>query len=185
MYTKARLVDDVRVPPERLDEKREVVIKELLQEKLEGRIDRDIGAIVAIIDIISVEEGRILPGDGGVYYETTFDALVFRPVMQEIIEGDVVEIVNFGAFISMGPMDGLLHISQITDDYISYDEKNLRFVGKEKGKSLSEGDRVRARIVTISINERDPRESKIGLTMRQPALGRLEWIEEEKRRSSE
>jgi DNA-directed RNA polymerase subunit E' len=181
MYLKMRLVDDVRVPPECLGEATYPIIKGLLQKKLEGRIDKALGVIVAIIDVVDVGEGRILFGDGGVYYETTFDALVFRPEMQEIIEGNVVEIVNFGAFVSMGPMDGLLHISQITDDYVSYDEKNARLVGKEKGKSLGEGDSVRARIVTISINENAPRESKIGLTMRQPALGKLEWLEEERK----
>ena len=38
---------------------------------------------------------------------------------------------------------------------------------------------MRARIVALSINERNPRESKIGLTMRQPGLGKIEWLEED------
>lgn len=180
MYLKTRLVDTVRVPPERLGDPMKDVIEEILQDKLEGRIDKKLGAIVAIIDVVDVEDGRILAGDGAVYYDATFDAIVFRPLMQEIIDGDIVEVVEFGAFISMGAMDALLHVSQITDDYISYDEKNSRLVGKEKGQSLSVGDSVRARIVAISLNERDPRESKIGLTMRQPTLGKLDWIKEER-----
>jgi DNA-directed RNA polymerase subunit E' len=65
---------------------------------------------------------------------------------------------------------------------MSYDEKNSRLVSKESNKSLGEGDSVRARIVAVSLNEHDARESKIGLTMRQVALGKLEWIEEEQRR---
>jgi DNA-directed RNA polymerase subunit E' len=75
-------------------------------------------------------------------------------------------------------MDGLVHVSQITDEYISFDSKNARLVTKESNRSLSEGDHVRARVVALSINEREPRDSKIGLTMRQPALGRIEWIKE-------
>ena len=97
--------------------------------------------------------------------------------MQEIIEGEVVEIVKFGAFLSIGPFDGLLHVSQITNEYISYDEKNARLVSKESNKSLGEGDKVRARIIAVSLNEKEPRESKIGLTMRQTGLGRLEWLQ--------
>ena len=42
------------------------------------------------------------------------------------------------------------------------------------------GDKVRARIVTISLNEMNPRESKIGLTMRQPGMGKEEWKEKKK-----
>ena len=106
--------------------------------------------------------------------------LVFKPKMQEIVEGEVVEIVAFGAFVAIGPLDGLLHISQITDEYISYDEKGEKLVTKDTGKTLGEGDKLRARIVAISLNEMDPGDSKIGLTMRQPGLGKLEWIEEER-----
>ena len=183
MYFKMRVVDVVRVSPQLLGGDLEEVIWCLLQEKLEGRIDKKLGMVVAIIDIVGIGDGRILSGDGAVYYDTTFDCLVFRPIIQEIVEGDIVEVLEFGAFIGIGAMDALLHISQITDDFISYDEKNSRLAGKEKGKSLSEGDGVRARIVAISLNEREPKDSKIGLTMRQPALGKLEWLEEERRKT--
>ena len=38
---------------------------------------------------------------------------------------------------------------------------------------------VRVRVVTLSLNEREPRDSKIGLTMRQAGLGTALWLEEE------
>jgi len=179
MYVKIRALDVVRAPPERLGDELQVVVKEMLQEKLEGRLDKKIGMFIAILDVVDIKEGRIMIGDAGVYYETIFDALVFRPKMQEIVEGAVVEIVEFGAFVEIGPLDGLLHISQITDEYISYDEKGAKLVTKETGRTLGEGDKLRARLVAISLNERDPSDSKIGLTMRQPGLGKLEWIEED------
>jgi len=180
MYVKIRAIDVVRVPPERLGGDQRLVVKEMLQDKLEGRMDKTVGMFLAILDVVKTEEGRIMIGDGGVYYETTFDVLVFRPMMQEIVEGEVAEIVEFGAFIEIGPLDGLLHISQITDEYISYDEKGVKLNTKETNRTLGEGDKVRARIVAISLNEKDPGDSKIGLTMRQPGLGKLEWIEEER-----
>jgi DNA-directed RNA polymerase subunit E' len=180
MYIKIRAVDVVRVPPERLGDDLQVVVKEVLQEKLEGRMDKKMGMFIAILEVTDIKEGRIMIGDAGVYYDTIFDALVFRPKMQEIVEGEVVEIVEFGAFVEIGPLDGLLHISQITDEYISYDEKGVKLVTKDTGRTLGEGDRLRGRIVAISLNERDPGDSKIGLTMRQPGLGKLEWIEEER-----
>ena len=70
-----------------------------------------------------------------------------------------------------------MHVSQITNEYISHDEKNARLVSKESNKSLGEGDKVRARVIAVSLNEKEPRESKIGLTMRQTGLGKLEWLE--------
>lgn len=185
MYLKIQAVDVVRVPPVRLGEELPVVVREMLQEKLEGRLDKKVGMFIAILDVLEIKEGRIMIGDAGVYYETIFTALVFRPKLQEIVEGAVVEIVEFGAFVEIGPLDGLLHISQITDEFISYDEKGAKLVTKETGRTLGETDHLRARIVAISLNERDPSDSKIGLTMRQPGLGKLEWLEDERKKELE
>jgi len=181
MYLKTRLVDTVRIDPECLGLPVEAAVWMALREKLEGRIDKKLGALIAIIDVVNIGDGLILFGDGGVYYETTFDALMYKPLMQEVIEGVVVEVVEFGAFIGIGPLDGLIHVSQLTDDYVSSDGKNARLVFKESGRAIGEGDHLRSRIVTISLNEREPHESRIGLTMRQPALGKLEWLEEDAR----
>lgn len=178
MYKKMRLADTVRIAPELLGEPVKEAVKLALQDKLEGLVDKKIGAIVAVKDIVEVGEGHILAGDGGVYYDVIFDAITFMPEMQEIIEGSVLEVVEFGIFIGIGPLDGLVHVSQLTDEYISYDEKNSRLIAKESGRAITVGDKVRARIIAVSLNEREPRDSKIGLTMRQHALGKLEWIEE-------
>lgn len=53
-------------------------------------------------------------------------------------------------------------------------------MGKESKRALEEGNKVRARIVALSLKGKSSKETKIGLTMRQPGLGRFEWIEEEK-----
>lgn len=178
MYKKMRLSDTVRIAPELLGEPVQEAVKLALREKLEGLVDKRIGAIVAVKDVIEVGEGHILAGDGGVYYDAVFDALTFMPELQEIIEGSVVEVVEFGIFVGIGPLDGLVHVSQLTDEFISYDEKNSRLITRESGRAITEGDKVRARIIAVSLNEREPRDSKIGLTMRQHALGKLEWLEE-------
>ncbi len=179
MYARIRVKDTVRVPPSRLGEDIVEVIKDLLWEQFEGRLDRDYGMLIGIEEINDIGEGRIIEGDGAVYFDVEFTAIVFKPLLHEVVEGQVVEVVEFGAFVSIGPLDALLHMSQITDDYMVYDEKNKRLVGKETKRSLAEGDLVRARIVALSLKERDPEKSKIGLTMRQPWLGNLKWIEEE------
>lgn len=177
MYRRMKLEGVVRIPPEDMGNPLNDAVEMALRTKYEARVDRTLGAIVAILGVDSIGEGRIIAGDGAVYYDVVFDAIVFRPEMQEVVEGEVVEIVKFGAFVSIGPFDGLLHVSQITDEYMAYDEKNARLVSKDTNKFLAEGDRVRARIIAVSLNEKDPRGSKIGLTMRQTGLGKIEWLE--------
>ena len=178
MYKKMRLADTVRIAPELLGAPVEAAVKIALQDKLEGLVDKTIGAVVAIMEVIEVGDGHILAGNAGVFYDAVFDAVTFMPEIQEIIEGTVLEVVEFGIFVGIGPLDGLVHVSQLTDEFVSYDEKNSRLITKESGRAITVGDRVRARIVAVSLNEREPRDSKIGLTMRQHALGKLDWLEE-------
>ena len=177
MYQIIEIEDMVRVPPHDFEKPLDEVLKNLLATKYEGILDRDVGAVVAVTDVKTDSIGRVIPGDGAAYYNATFKALTYHPELQEVVEGEVIEIVEFRAFVRLGPLDGLIHVSQITDDYLNYDEKNSRFTGKETKKTLAEGDKVRARIVTISLKK--AKENKIGLTMRQAGLGKFEWLDGE------
>lgn len=181
MYKLIMLEDIVRVPPERFGDPLEEVVLDLLKEKYEGMLDKDLGVVIAVTDVKDITQGRLVPGDGASYHEVGFEALAFKPELQEVLEGEVVEIVEFGTFVRLGPLDGLIHVSQITDDYIVYDPGSNALVGKESKRMLKEGDKVRARVVAVSLDARRSRESKIGLTMRQPGLGKLEWLEEDRK----
>jgi len=184
MFKKVRIIDTVEVPPDKLGDVNKDIIKVLLQEKLEGRVDKSVGSIVSVTHVHNLEEGVVLPGYPGVYYPTDFDAITFDPAMQEVIDGTVVEVVEFGAFVGIGPIDGLLHVSQISDEYLSFNGENQQLASTESGKLLRVDDPVRTRIVTKNIDERNPRESKIGLTAKQPGLGKHGWLEDKREREA-
>ncbi|UCH89299.1 MAG: DNA-directed RNA polymerase [Thermoplasmata archaeon] len=185
MYKILNKEDILRIPPDLLDDNFEKTVEELTHSNFEGKVDNENNLIVVATNIEPIGDGRIVHGDGGVYQHVKYNALVFKPEMHEVIEGTVCEVLKFGVFVRFGPLDGLLHISQVMDDHIDVDTGNDRLVGKETKRELKIGDKVRARIVAISINERNPRESKIGLTMRQPGLGKLEWIIEDRMKPDE
>ncbi|MFQ5909777.1 MAG: DNA-directed RNA polymerase [Thermoplasmata archaeon] len=168
----------VRIPPQRLGEDIDELARELTRSTHEGKVAADKSYTLLATKIERLDEGRIVHGDGAIYQKVAFDAVVLKPLLQEVIDGTICEVMKFGAFVRFGPLDGLLHISQVMDDRVDVDVDNQRLVGKDTKRDLRRGDNVRARIVAASINERNPRESKIGLTMRQPGLGQFEWIEE-------
>ncbi|MCJ2556953.1 MAG: DNA-directed RNA polymerase [Candidatus Thermoplasmatota archaeon] len=182
MYYKVRREEVVRIPPDRLGEDIDELARELTRSTYEGKVASDKSFTLLATNVERLDEGRIVHGDGAVYQKVAFDAVVLRPLLQEVVDGEICEVMKFGAFIRFGPLDGLLHISQVMDDRVDVDVDNQRLVGKDTKRDLRRGDRVRARIVAASINERSPRESKIGLTMRQPGLGKFEWIEEDRRK---
>jgi len=180
MYTLVKITDTVRVPPERFGEDLNEAIRDIVQKTFEGVIRRNHGLIVSVDNITPLGDGIVIHSDGGMYQKVEFEALTFIPILQEIVDGLVCEIVEFGAFCHIGPLDALLHMSQIMNDYVDVDAESGRIQGKETKRILKVGDPLRARIVAVSLNELSARESKIGLTMRQPALGTHEWLTEPK-----
>ena len=185
MYYRMKLSDKVRVPPHRLGEALDKVILDVLQEQLEGSIDKEIGIFIGVTKVLTIGEGEIIPGDGAVFYDVVFEAMVLRLSLQEVMEGLVVETTSFGAFVSLGPIDAMLHVSQISDEYISFDEKNSRLICQESKRFIAVGEPIRSRLVTLSLNEREPRDSKIGLTMRQSGLGTGVWLEDDMNKEKE
>jgi DNA-directed RNA polymerase subunit E' len=184
MFKLIDMQDTIRIPPETFGNPLEKVGRDQVKTKYEGIVDEELGYIIAVTSVEVSPIGKIIPGDGATYHKVTFSLLTFYPVIQEIVEGDVVEIADFGAFVRIGPVDALLHVSQLMDDYMSYDEKQGVLLGKETKRRLTSGDHMRVRITAVSLG-RAGSSGKIGVTARQPFLGKLEWLKLEASKTKE
>lgn len=179
MYWRVKIEETVRIPPNRFSDDLDEVVTGIVRDAFEGTMKKNYGVIVVADDIKALGDGTIIHGDGAMYQKVEFNALVFKPELQEVIDAVVCEVVEFGAFCHIGPLDALVHMSQIMNDYVEIDSENEVVTGREKKQKLQKNDPVRSRIVAVSLNEISARESKIGLTMRQPGLGAHQWLHEE------
>ena len=176
MFYLIEVEDHVRVEPKLFGLSTRDAVEKQLDETYAEYADKEMGSVVSVVEVLDVGEGIIIPGDGAAYYKSTFKILAWKPELQELGYGIIEEITNFGAFINLGAMKGMIHISQTMEDYVSFSKSNT-LIGKSSKKGLKKGDTCLARVVAISYKMGEP---KIGLTMRQPGLGKLEWIKEEK-----
>jgi len=175
MFYKIEVKDHVRVPPELFGEPVEQAVLTRIKKMYEGVVSRDLGAVIDVSKVLDIKEGIIIPGDGAAYYETSFELLTFKPEMKEVLFGKVKDIADFGAFMSMGAMEGMVHISQTMDDFVSF-SKDKVLSGKDSKRTLKVNDLCRVRIIAVSF--KDVTSPKIGLTMRQSGLGKIEWLSE-------
>jgi len=175
MFYLTEVEDYVRVEPRLFGLPTVEAVDQQLRDIYSNHYDRELGKSVVVIEVLEVGEGVIIPGDGATYYKSRFKLLAWKPELQELVYGEISEITKFGAFIDMGVMRGMIHISQTMDDFVSFSKTNL-LSGKMSKRNVKQGDTCIARIVAISHKGEDP---KIGLTMRQPGLGKLEWIKED------
>lgn len=175
MFYITEIEDHIRVEPKLFGLSTVEAVENQLKETYKDYYDRELGKAISVIEVLEIGDGVIIPGDGAVYYASRFKLLAWKPELQELVSGVIAEIANFGAFIDLGVMRGMIHISQTMNDFVSF-SKTDSLVGKVSKRTLKGGDLCLARIVAISHKGGAP---KIGLTMRQPGLGKLEWIKEE------
>jgi DNA-directed RNA polymerase subunit E' len=176
MYALSEVKGVVRVEPKLFGENLNDTVEKQLEETYVGKVDNELGRVIKIIKVLEIGEGTIVPGDGAAFYRVSFTVIHYKPQISELVEGEIRDIAKFGAFIDFGPFEGMVHISQTMDDFVSL-SKEGSLQGKDSKKVLKKGDKVRARIVAVSIKDTD--DPKIGLTMRQEYLGKLEWIEDQ------
>lgn len=173
MYTKLKIKSRVRVAPKLLGSDIKVAVEESIKEEFEGVLDNNQGLFLGLIEVEGIGNGIIIPGDGAVYYDTTFEIIAYRPIVQEVVEGTITEIAEFGAFAKVGPIEGLIHKSQVMDDFISYSNTGT-LAGKDTNQVLKVNDKIRARV--IAANLKNLQTAKVGLTMRQEGLGAESWL---------
>ena len=176
MFYKVKVEDHVRLLPVNFGNDLRQSLIEQIKEKYSGYISQELGFVIDVAGIVEIGEGTIIPGDGASYYHTTFELLTFEPEMQEIVKGSIRDIADFGAFITMGPVDGMIYISQTMNDFVSF-SKDKALQGKDTHRSLKVGDKCHARVIAVSY--KDVANPKIGLTMRQGGLGKEDWIDED------
>ncbi len=178
MFYKTVVNDYVRVDPTLLGLNVENAIVKQVKKKYDGYMSKDLGIVVDVVGVKEIKDGVVIPGDGAPHYQTQFELLIYRPEMGECVMGRIKDIADFGAFLTIGPIEGMVHVSQTMDDFVSFGKDKV-LMGKETKRTLKVGDVCKAKLIAVSF--KDPTNPKLGLTMRQPGLGKLEWADLEKK----
>ncbi len=183
MYYLETRENTIRIPAEYIKRGRSLAdnVDMLARNAFEAKYDEDENFILLTFDHELIGRGRIIHGDGAIYQNVRFKAIMFSMQQNEILDGAVSSISEYGAFVRIGPTEALLHKSQIFEEPVNVNIGTgmRRIEGVQTGRYLQEGSFVRARIVSKSINQNDPRASKIGLNCKAPGLGAFEWMQEE------
>ncbi len=175
------------IRPMDLDKDIRSILRGQFSSKYVGRYLKEIGLILDVLEVTDLGYGKSIIGSPNIYVRAKFKVLTYLPLKDEIVEGEVENIVDYGMFVSIGPISGFVHISQLGDDVFVHRAGVLQ--SKKARITFRRGDRVRARITTISkpspmaLLKGEPI-VKVSLTMRQPKLGKLEVKEKEERGGS-
>ena len=88
------------------------------------------------------------------YVESWLKCHYMKDHVGEDFEGVVTSVTSFGLFITLTDLyiDGLVHISNVGDDYFVYDEKQQQLIGKDKGNLFGLGDLVKVKVAGVNMD---------------------------------
>ena len=90
-------------------------------------------------------------------------AAVFEAIQEgSVVTGKVARLTNFGAFIDLGGVDGLVHISQISHEHVA-----------KASDKLKVGEEVQAKVISV-----DPESGRVSLSIKDTLEGPWDNIEE-------
>ncbi|GAB2544553.1 ribonuclease R [Gracilibacillus alcaliphilus] len=73
----------------------------------------------------------------------------------EEYEGVISSVTNFGLFVELpNTVEGLVHVSYLTDDYYHFDEKAYAMIGERTGNVFQVGDVVTVKVAQVNLDER-------------------------------
>ncbi|KHF41203.1 ribonuclease R [Halalkalibacter okhensis] len=72
----------------------------------------------------------------------------------ETFTGMISGVTNFGMFVELeNTIEGLVHVSYLTDDYYHYDEKHYAMIGERTGKTFRIGDEIEVKVTNVNVDE--------------------------------
>ncbi len=180
MFYEVELSDVGYLRPADLGKDVSEVLKDQFRAKYVGRFVKEAGLIIDVLEVTDFGYGTSILGSPNIYIRASFKALSYMPLKDEVIEGEIENVVDYGIFVTAGPINGFVHISQLGDDVFVHRGGVIQ--GRKLKVTLRPGDVVRARVTAVS--KPDPSAPlknepliKVALTMRQPKLGKLEVVE--------
>ncbi|KAA0548717.1 ribonuclease R [Bacillus sp. BGMRC 2118] len=73
----------------------------------------------------------------------------------EEYDGIISSVTNFGLFVELpNTIEGLVHVSDLTNDYYRYDESSYAMIGERTGNIYRIGDEITVRVANVNKDER-------------------------------
>lgn len=74
----------------------------------------------------------------------------------EEFDGIISAVTEFGLFVTLKDLyvDGMLHVSQLGDDFFVYDQPSQSLIGQSRGQVFGLGDEVKIKVAGVQLEER-------------------------------
>ncbi len=72
----------------------------------------------------------------------------------EEFDGVISSVTNFGIFVELeNTVEGLVHVTDLTDDYYNFDERSYAMIGERTGNVFRIGDAITIKVADVNLEE--------------------------------
>ena len=121
-----------------------------LLKEVEGLCSESHGYIICAYDVKSMDSGKVIAGVGSCVFRMSFKAVVFKPLLSEVLDAQVRIVTESGIVAIAGPTTIFVHHAFLPKD-MKFEELGLcpSFVSSDHVK-ITAGSAVRIRIENVS-----------------------------------
>ena len=136
----------------------DLIVHRILRKQLNNEIDekqeKKLSKMVEKVAKISSERERIAEEAE----RETVDLKIAEYMASKIgetYEAIVSGVTSFGVFVELdNTVEGLVHVSNMEDDYYHFNEKSMALVGERTGRTFRIGDKVKVKVEHVNMAER-------------------------------
>eukprot|EP00658_Telonema_sp_P-2_P017123 TRINITY_DN1662_c0_g1_i1.p1 TRINITY_DN1662_c0_g1~~TRINITY_DN1662_c0_g1_i1.p1 ORF type:complete len:198 (+),score=51.67 TRINITY_DN1662_c0_g1_i1:99-692(+) len=154
MFFLVPLQHNVELHPQHFHQNfKDKIVKELIAQK-EGSFMGENGFVVAVIHVNDISAGKVRDGIAAVSFTIEYEALVFRPMKNEVVYGVVKDVQQHGFFVTVGPLKVFVSEKNTPPEYeLDTSATPQCFVSThDPSARIGEGSEVRIKLVGLAIN---------------------------------
>ncbi|KAJ1855241.1 DNA-directed RNA polymerase II subunit [Coemansia sp. RSA 1822] len=116
MFFHKKLTHTITLHPSFLGPRMREFVTKRLYKDVEGTCTGRYGYIVAVVAILDIQTGKIIPGHGSAEFEVKYSAILFKPFKNEVLDGVVESVNKLGFVTNAGPFQIFVSGSYIPSD---------------------------------------------------------------------
>jgi ribonuclease R len=137
----------------------DLIIHRIIKEYINGKISSDRSQkLVSIVEYASKQSSDMerLAQEAEREVDDLKKAEYMSEKIGEEFEGVISSVTGFGFFVELpNTIEGLVHISELDDDYYIFDERHLTLIGERTKKIYRLGDSVKIKVTKVDIDNRE------------------------------
>jgi len=158
MFFRVTLTADLTLMPKDMGRRLDQLVEERLRETYEGKINGENGYVVIVLKVMDDWKGSGVLEEtyGAARYKIKFDALVFRPFKNEVVDGIVTDVVEHGFFCQIGPVKrAFVSRHQMPPDIKEFNMEQSKWISDDRTVEIKRGASIRLRIMEARLDLAD------------------------------